>query len=557
MATLLSIEEIMTGSAAAVEQVKSSAEETKKLRTKQAEASDRQAAIIDQASKDAEAVARQQGLAALAVQQENLKAASAVGVTEASNALLDLLAAQKQANDRLLTRTAKIRELRGAMPGKVGLASWIGRNFQAAFQEKALEGEVKEVAAISTAITNTHRALQETFVTNKGKAEVLTAETIAAQARIAAADAKVRSEQAVIEGIGYNIQSLAEARNSTIEQLNVKYGARQAVSGIKAEQRAEESQALERERFNWQKEEAKIRQDLLAAEKKDKQEAKQLSEDFVATVNMGRATLKLPALDAVQQRELLNQFKTGQVRKDISLHYELGIKSRQNGGKQVLGNSPAAAAALVFDPELDVQISAAQEETKNILATAIQAIPVQVKNSKDKAAINRSLNDNVKQIVAEQFGTKEGVAGKGYIGIDSPFSVGDLGAPESGYLSAPVLANMPLVTKVLQPLATAGTKLQDPKAVLEIARAAIRKGEITSSQAAEGLSRVYQVANLMNQAQRNFAGYGIQLPNGGAQYVVRVGGEKIDLTKPEHIQRILMTLQRYGGDIPPIVFKGP
>lgn len=540
MATLLSIEEIMTGSAAAVEQVKSTAEETKKLRTKQAEASGRQAAIIDQASKDAEAVARQQGLAALAVQQENNKAAAARGVTESSNALLDLLAAQKDASKRVLAKAAEVRDKWNSTIERDGLLGWLKNGLTVDMSQQELEAQIKETQVISNELTNANNALQQTFATNKGKAEVLTAETIAAQARIAAADAKVRSEQAVIEGIGYNIQSLAEAKNSTIEQLNVKYGARQAVSGIKAEQRAEESQSLERERFNWQKEEAKIRQDLLNAEKKDKQEAKQLSEDFVATVNMGRATLKLPALDAVQQRELLNQFRAGQVRKDISLHYELGIKSRQNGGKQVLGNSPAAAAAVVFDPELDVQVSAAQEETKNILAAAIKGLPIEVKNSKDKAAVAREVNKNVQQIVAEQFGTKEGVAGKGYIGIDSPFSVGDLGAPESGYLSAPVLANMPLVTKVLQPLATAGTKLQDPKAVLEIARAAIRKGEITSSQAAEGLSRVYQVANLMNQAQRNFAGYGIQLPNGGAQYIVRIGSEKIDLTRPEQVTRHLM-----------------
>ena len=549
MATkLLSIEEIMTGVTTASIELDKGSSQIQELRKAQASASERQAGIIDQAGKDAEAVARQQGLALLNVQKENVKAASAAGVTETSNAMLDLLAVQRQANERLIARTAKIRELRGATPGEVGILSWVGRNFQAAFQEKAMEGEAQEVQAVSNALVTTNNALQQTFETNKGKAEVLTMETVAAQARIAAADAKVRAEQAVIEGLGYNIQGVSEAKNIILERLNLIYNARQAVSGIKAEQRAEEDQQMERERFNWQKEEAALRKSMIEADQKDKAEAKQLGEDFVATVNMGRATLRLPALDAVQQRELLQQFKTGQVRKDISLHYELGTKSRQNGGKQVFGNSPAAAAEILFDPGLDVQVAESQQKTKDLLAEAYKLVPLEIKNSKDKGAISRAFNAGVKQLVSEQFGTKEGVEGRGSIGVDSPFSVGDIGSKESGYLTAPVLANFPLVAKILRPLSDTGTVMQDPKAVLDITAAAVRKGEVTSSQAAEGVARVYQVANLMNQQQRNFAGAGIQLPNAGAQYIVKLGRDKYDLTRPEHISRYLMKSQLLRED---------
>ena len=537
---LLSIDEIMTGVASAEEEIKQAAGKVQEIRGQQAAASESQSQIITQAGEDLAAVKRQQGLALLRVQQENVRAAEAAGVTETSNALLDLLAVQKQANERLVKRTATVRELRGATPGDVGILSWIGRNVRANFEEKALEGEAKEVQAVSNAIVNTNNALQETFSTNKGKMELTTLETIEAEARIAAADAKVRAEQATIEGLGFNLAGVTAAKEATIEQLNLRYSGNQAVLGIKANQRAEEDQGLQRQRFEWEKEQQGIRMEMLKAEKDDKIKLKTLSEGYVARVNKGRATLGEAPLDAAQQEELLQKFKSGQTRKDIELRYELGTKAEQNGGKQVFGNSAFAAYELAGNPELDAKIAETQQVTMGLLADAAKLTQLKVKDPKDRAGFARQFNREVNEIVAQQFGTKEGVEGKGYVGSDSPFNVGDIGAPESGYLNAPGLRTNPLVVRVIQPLAAAGTKMKDPGAVVEIVKAAMRKGEVTSSQAAEGLSRIYQIANDKNQAQRNFGGYAIPLPNNGAQYIVKIGREKYDLTKPEHVQRLLM-----------------
>lgn len=558
MATkLLSIEEIMTGVTTASIELDKGSSQIQELRKAQASASERQAGIIDQAGKDAEAVARQQGLALLNAQKENVKAASAAGVTETSNALLDLLAVQRQANERLIARTAKIRELRGATPGEVGILSWVGRNFQAAFQEKAMEGEAQEVQAVSNALVTTHNALQQTFATNKGKAEVLTMETVAAQARIAAADAKVRAEQAVIEGLGYNIQGVSEAKNITLERLNLKYNARQAVSGIKAEQRAEEDQQMERQRFEWQKEMASLQKEALEAEKKGKEEAKVLDDATVANIELGRATLHLPRMTDGEKALILRQVRSGSLKGDVLLHHHLGLKSRQNGGKQVFGNSPSAAAEVVFNPELDVKVAEAQVETKNLLAEAYKAIPLQVKNSKDGAAVSRELDKQAALLVAQQFGDERGVDGAGYVGSESAFNVGDIGDLHTGYLDAAAVKNLPIVTKLLKPLAANKVAMKDPSAVLDLVRAAVKKGDLTSTQAADGLANVYRVANWMHQEQRNFAGYGLKLPNNGAQYIVKIGSKKLDLTKPEQVQRMLMTLNRYGGDVPVFAFEGP
>lgn len=536
----LSVSDILLAVEEDVAAVKKAGEDTSKLRAKQAELATKQASVLEEAGEAQKIVARQQGVAVLEVQQENLKAASAVGVTEASNALLDLLAAQKQANDRLLNRTAKIRELRGSTPGEVGLASWIGRNFQAAFQEKALEGEVKEAAAISTAITNTHKALQETFVTNKGKAIANTAETVAAQTRLAATEAQLQALGKNIEAIGYNAAAIKEAKDATLEQRNIRYAGNQQVLAARQDARAAEGQAMDRERFEWQKDEAAYRKQLQEADLADKQEAKRLEDNFVAKVNAGRAVLNKPLMTPDEQSQVLRSFRTGQNREDLSLWYRLGDVSLANGGKQVFGNSPAAAAAVVLDPAIDAQINAAQEETRNLLTEARQRIPQDIRGSKDKNQLNQAFNQQVKTIVAEQFGTAKGVDGVGQIMPGSPFDVGDIGSLEAGYLNAGSVRSLPLVTKVLRPAADAKVSLDKPTVVLDLVRAAIKNGTVNSSQAAAGLAEVYRAANDMNQAQRNFSGFGIKLPNDGAQYIVKVGRERIDMTKPEHIQRVLM-----------------
>ena len=160
-------------------------------------------------------------------------------------------------------------------------------------------------------------------------------------------------------------------------------------------------------------------------------------------------------------------------------------------------------------------------------------------------------------MVLEQYGTDKGVDGPGAIGRDSVFSVGNIASAESGYLSAPVLRDLPIVTKILKPAQDNKVDLADPSVALNLVRTAVKNGELTSTQAAAGLADVYRVANKMNQAQRNFKGFAIELPVGGNQYLVKIQGRKLDLTKPEHIQRMMMTLNRYNGNIPMFAFEGP
>lgn len=541
MATkLLSIEEIMTGVNTASIELEKGARQTQELVKAQVSVSERKQDIYDRAAEDAELVASTQNLAALNVQKENIQAAEAVGISEGTNDVLEYLGKLRQANRRVVEKAAEVRNKWDSTIERDGVLGWLKNGLTVGSSQNELQARMFEAEAISGAMTQTHTALQQAYNSNKGKAAAITAESAAAAARLAATQSRIAMEDAVLEGVGFNIAGITAAKNATIDQLNLRYSGQSAVHGIRADQRAAESQGLERQRFEWQKEMASLQKEALEADKKGKEEAKVLDDATVANIELGRATLHLPRMTDGEKALILRQVRSGSLKGDVLLHHHLGLKSRQNGGKQVFGNSPSAAAEVVFNPELDVKVAEAQVETKNLLAEAYKAIPLQVKNSKDGAAVSRELDKQAALLVAQQFGDEKGVDGAGYVGSESAFNVGDIGDLRAGYLDAAAVKNLPIVTKLLKPLAANKVAMKDPSAVLDLVRAAVKKGELTSTQAADGLATVYKAANWMHQEQRNFAGYGFKLPNNGAQYIVKIGSKKLDLTKPEQVQRMLM-----------------
>lgn len=543
MATkLLSIEEIMTGVSTASIEMEKGARQTQELVKAQVSASERKQDIYGQAAKDAELVISTQKLADLNVQKENIRAAEAAGISEGTNDVLEYLDKLRQANRRVVEKAAEVRYKWDSTTERDGVFGWIKNGLTVGSSQNELQARMFEAEAIAGAMAQTHTALQQAYNSNKGKAASVTAESAAAAARLAASQSKAAMEDAVLEGVGYNIAGITAAKNATIEQLNLRYSGQSAVQGIRADQRAAESQGLERQRFEWQKEMATLQRETLEAEKKSKEEAKVLDDATVANIELGRATLHLPRMTEGEKALILRQVRSGSLKGDVLLHHHLGLKSRQNGGRQVFGNSPSAAAEVVFnpDPELDVKVAEAQIETKELLAEAYKAVPLQVKNSKDRAAISREFDKQAALLVAQQFGDEKGVDGAGYVGSESAFNIGDIGDLRTGYLDAAAVKDLPIVTRLLKPLAANKVAMKDPGAVLDLVRAAVKKGELTSTQAADGLANVYKAANWMHQEQRNFDGYGFKLPNNGGQYIVKIGGKRLDLTRPEHIQRMLM-----------------
>lgn len=535
MATkLLSIEEIMTGVSTQKLEVDAALKEKTAVMGKQVAAVDTQQAILRQVGADLE-------LLSLETSKRTQQAQLAIGVDEHSNALLDMLSKRKQMNDKVFAAAEEVTRKTESTIAKDGFFGWLSNTITLDESQERLKANVQQSNLMSTAIQQTNSDLKATLDGDGGRAIANTAQEIAAKARLASADARLKAEDAVLKGLGFNAQAIEEARNASREKLQIEYAGQGQVMQIRQDQRSARSLSLQEENAARDKELHTLRMDIARSEKDDKERAKGLSQDFADTLNLGYAALGLPTMDRVQVEEVMERFKRGATTDELMKVYSLGKKVRQNEGKQVFGNSPAAAVRLVLDPKLDARIAPAQQKTVEFVQEAEgAALKGQLVNEKNVEEVYKRINEQVKLQVKEQFGTKEGADGPGAIGRDSVFSVGNIVSPEAGYLSAPAVKDLPLVTKILRPAQDNKVDLSDPGVTMKLVRAAVKSGEITSSQAASGLADVYRVANSMNQAQRNFKGYGIELPNEGKQYLVKIGRDKYDLTKPEHIQRILM-----------------
>ena len=529
MATkLLSIDEIMAGTTSAIQDVEEAGKKKQAALKEQEASSSKQAGLAEETGNALAAVKRAEGLALLEIQKKNLAAAEAAGITEGANILLEQHALLQESQRRTIAKAAEVRNKWDSTIERDGFLGWLKNGLTVDMTQNELAAATQEMQTVQGALLATNNTLQETFQTNAGMTQSYNMERIAAESTIAAADAKMRAEAARIQGQGYNIAGIDAAKDTTLEKLQVRYQGQSAAAGVKQLQMAEEDQAMQRQRFNWEKEEQGIRKQLLDAQLKDKTEEDRIAKDFVGTINLGRGNRGMPALSEAETSIIIKNFKGGALGKEAQADFQLGMQSRARGGKQFLGNTPAETIELLS--QLQSNLPAAQEKTQEVLSEALGALGADTKvDKKNPQAVTQFLNKRVKETVDMQF--TNGVA------KNSAFDVGDLGNPS--YLSNSAISGLPIVQKFLAPLAANKQDLSDPKMVLELVRAGLKKGELTSSQAAS-LADVYRLANDVNQAQKNFTGYGIKLPKNGAQYIVKVGSEKIDLTQPEQIQRYIM-----------------
>lgn len=528
MAKLLSIDEIMTMSASAEKDVEEAGKKKQAAMKEQEAAGLRQVALAEEAGNALYAVKQAEGLALLELQKKNLAAAQAAGIVEGANVLLERHALLRQAQDRTIQKAAEVRQKQSTTISKDGLLNWIKDSLTIDMTQQQLAAQAQETQVLQASIVDTNNALQETFQTNQSTLQAYTVERINAEATVAAADARMRAETARIQAQGYNIAGIEAAKDTTLEKLQVRYQGQNAAIQVRAAQMAEEDQAMQRQKFNWEKEEQGIRKQLLDAQLKDKTEEERVAKDFIGTINLGRANRGMPTLSDAETSVIIKNFKGGALGKEAQADFQLGMQSRARGGKQFLGNTPAETIQLLS--EMQSNLPAIQEKTQEILSEALGVLGADAKvDRKNPQAVANYLNKRVQQTVDLQF--TNGVA------KNSAFDIGDLGNPS--YLNNSAISSLPIVQKFLAPLAANKQDLSDPKMVLELVRAGLKKGELTSSQAAS-LADVYRLANDVNQAQKNFTGYGIKLPKNGAQYIVKVGSEKIDLTQPEQIQRYLM-----------------
>lgn len=518
MATQLPLEDIISGAQNLIRQSQESSKKKQEIAGQMAAGANKIAGIYETVASDLAVVKATQEAAQLKVQAENSRIAASAGVNiGGANVLLDLHSQLAQANQETIAATTEYKKKMSTSFFENPL-DYIVNQVTLPFTEDKLKGAAAQSQTIAQTLINTNNALQESFQTTEKLKESTSTTSAAAATRVAAAEALMNAEKASIEGLKYNMTGVEAAQQATAEQLNAQY---QVFSAVKAEQQVQmalKSHALQLEQFNWAK------QEKLAAQEA-KAEGKAMDDQVLAYINDSLAASGMPVVSGLEAKNALQMLKSG-ASKEMVYHYENGRRMKSLG-VATIGSSPAESARVL--QEVATNLPDVRKETTAILADALGALGQnKAIDKKDKGAVDAFVNSHVKQTVELMY-KDAGAAG-------SLFNVGDL----NSYLTLGAVKDLPVVTKVLAPMGAQGQSFIDPKLVLQLTAAAVKKGTITSSQAAE-ISQVYRLANNINQQARGFLGLGIVPPNAGKNYYVKLGmlGKPADIADPAEINRYL------------------
>lgn len=516
------LEEIVAAAQNLVSQSIKGAEEKKKnleaMATKATEVAD----VYKTIAQDVAVVTATQQAAELKVQSVKAQQARAAGVDPETGAgmITDLLSKQRAANAETEAALAEVRKKRETNLFENPI-DWVVAQVTLPFAETKLEGAASSAQLYQKQVDQVNTSLQNSFQTAEKLKESVTATSAAAAARAAAGAALVNSNQAQLEALKYNNVAIDEATNATKDQLNAAYTVFNAQKSEEQLNLAKASEARQAKQFE-------IMSAIRAEEQAAKQEARDMDASLLGKINVGRAVMGLPPIEGGEAKSAVQMLKSGAA-KDLNTYYEIGDKTIANGGKNSIADTPARAIEVfsTVDPRM---LPEQRKETARILSEAMEALALnKTIDRKDKRAVDQFLNSHVKQTTELMY--------KNIIpNSQNLFDVGDLGS----YMTLSGINDLPVVTKLLGPLAAAKQPLNDPKMVLGFMQDAIKKGTLTTSEIS-GLATVYQKANLINQASRGFKSLGIPLPNNGANYYAKVGmfGKTVDMTNAAEVQRYL------------------
>lgn len=476
---------------------------------------------------DSALVTQVQKTAELKAQQATTKAAASAGVdpNAASDIISQTLGKLNSANQETLANLATYRAKSEINPFEHPIDYIVGQ-ITLPFAEERLKGSLQQSQILSDQLAKVNQALQQSSVTYNQIKESTTAASVEASARIASADAKIKAEQAAIEGFKFNTQGVQAVAQASQEVLTNLFHAKNAQQAEVQTGIALENLKLHQEEFEWRKQEKK-------AQDEAKAEQRGVDENIIEKINLSRASFGLTPIAGLEAKQAVQMLKAG-ASKDMAYHYENGDRIKATG-QSFIGSTPAESVNALN--QIPSNLSEARKETAKLLSEA-QAALSQNKtiDPKDKGARDQFINNYVKESVKQQYNNIS--PGSGNL-----FDVGDL----KEYLNLRSTADLGITKKFLGPLATTGQPLNDPKIVLGLAQKAVEEGKLTSTEFQQ-LSTVYQAASQITQQVRGFTGFGIVLPNNGKNYYAKMGtfSGKLDLTNPTELGRYLMKQKSEG-----------
>lgn len=470
----------------------------------------------EQVGKDKALIETQVGLDKLRIEQANRQAATAAGITDGGgNRLLDLIGNfQRVSSEALITlQTVRKKEETQFLDSPI---EYIKNQFTVDADKEKLAGAVKELDLTDALINKTATQLGHAYKDNAARTNSVTQATIESSARVAASEAEIRAQQAKIDGLKYNSEAVAAAQKGGVEQLSVLYNQRNAQMSEQQHKLALAEFAARQEQRTF---EHQMRQDALEA----KNVGKMLDEVTLGKINTARIGLGLQPFTGLEAKVQLEMYRKGNA-PQMQEWYNMGERMQATGVTSY-GAKPSQALDMLYDPTKTNNLPELVANTAKFLnklredPAVVNALKlVDPKDTKKRSDIIDAHIDNQMKSIFSNI-----VPGSG-----NPLDVGDV----SQYFGTGRLQNLRFVKEILEPAKAAGTPLNDPATVMSLGMAAASKGLLTTSEVAAGIAATYQRANIVNQATRNFAGFGIILPSDGYGYNAQVGGwgNTLDLT---------------------------
>jgi hypothetical protein len=457
------------------------------------------------------------------------------------DALYDTIATLRAEQQRLVPELEKLRQEELASTGFSPVQAfknavdWNGTRTK-------IKSSIESIKAVSSVGQELEQRVNAAGQIARSTAETMTVASVEAATRAAQTEWQMRAAQARLEGLKYNTQSMeaiAGAEDKTLEVLT------RAATFERMEEQFQQSLREEQRRdaqFQLAKQEALER-------KSDRANEKALDDRIVYKINLGRASRGEAPITGPEAQDMIKLFR-GNNPEMLDL-YKKGEYAERTG-VSLIGYSPADTAKVIAgNPQILQTLPAERQKALALVVEAQQALAAArgtpgspLSDDKDgtkaSAFINKYVNDKTAAYV-RNVGNN----------LDNPFHIGDL----SSYIGSPqnpgvgVFQTYPLVQKVLNTAVAGNVSLSDPNTVVGLAMAAVKKGDLTSVQAAADISNIYRRANLLHRSAVGFGTLGIAMPKNGGGYVAKINGEQVDVTDFQAVARALnkrMAVDAYG-----------
>lgn len=473
----------------------------------------------EQNGRDQALVTTTANIGTMQAQQASRKALDAAGGLDALYATISTLRGEQE---RLAPELEKLREERIAATGFSPLQSikfhmdWNGTQAKVA-------SSVEKIKAISSTGQEIEQRVNAAGIIAKNTAETMTVASVEASSRMAASEWQTRAAQARLDGLKYNTQSMEAIAGAEDKKLEILSRAQNVERGEQQFQLALREESRRQEQFAWQKEAA-----LIA--RTEKLDDKAIDDNLLYKINLAKGARGDAPISGLEARQAIQLLKSNSP--DMVDLYRKGTTIAATG-LSFIGYSPADSAKVIAgNPQILQNLPPERKKALELVVAAQKELALargikgsDLADDKDGSKAAAFINAAVNAKVA----TFSSNVGNNF---DNPFHLGDLtsyiGTAKDPGVSA--FQTYPSVLKVLNPAITGGMSLSDPNVVVGLVQAAVRKGDLTSSQAAADVSNIYRRANLLHRSAVGFETLGISLPAAGAGYVAKINGENVDVT---------------------------